>query len=125
VNNSLKRIFFINIALLYCLIISNYNSGVINVGATVSNKHSAFNNNIGPLISSEIFSIKEHAENTIPVIHNVITITSKIPFKETAVGSYISELIFVNVFSQYIQFSEIHLLRVLHTLILFPFHSFW
>ena len=105
--------------------VSNYHVGAINGVANVYSAYSVLNNDVSPLISSDVFSLKEHAENTVPVVHNVINSTSKVPFKETALGSYTAELKFVSIFSQYIQFSEVYLVRVLHTLILFPFHSFW
>ena len=122
---ALKAFLFINFILLYGYISSTYNTNTVNASLNTSPYSNAFTEDCSPFWSSEVFSLKAHAENSVPTVHNVVFNSLKIPFKESYAGAYTSELLYENILSLYIFYSNVFLVKLLQSLIIFPFHSFW
>lgn len=123
VKKQLKIGAFLNLLILYCLIISFYSGNPVNDYAGIPNKSNT--EYLAPKVLSDFVYQAEQTESFIGLHRNIPRITFKNHFTHFSSCFITSELLLFNSFSLCKFFSEDPFLQFKESDIIFPFHYFW
>ena len=122
---TIRRIIFINLSVVICMLLcvnQKYNTVSEELFSCFSCQ--IIEDSVGQ-INSELYNNNTPAESSINSLQLLIPSFIKKPHNEFSWGLFSFEKNYFNILNQYVFYSENILIRILHSIIIFPFHSFW
>ena len=113
------------ILVLYCFIVSNYNTGILAPVAPFHNNHSTKNDVYSPVGGVDLFTVTTKPDNVVIGHRNFPTFSFKNHPNDHLAIRKAAETYLANSFSDYISLAKNVVIRLQPVNIIFPFHYFW
>lgn len=115
----------LHLLVLYCFIVSIYNTGLLSAGIASRNHLSTQEGGYFPKTGAHQFDHTNKTENIVNCFSKVLSFSLKNQLNNFVICRKATELFLLNTFSEYQFYSKNIAYRFPKTDIIFPFHYFW